>query len=156
MNTLDAFTETMVAKVEDLAQPLLESQGLVLVDVEFQRERHGRVLRIVIDKEGGVTLDECAQISRELGDLLDVKLVVNGPYNMEVSSPGLDRPLTKKRHFVYFEGRNIVLWSRTPIGGKKDFKGILRGVSGETVLVEERDAMRKIPLDAISKARLDF
>lgn len=153
---MNGLTEKIIAQVEALAQRLLESEGLVLVDVEFRRERHGRILRIVMDKDGGVTLDDCTQVSRQLGDLLDVKLVVDWPYNLEVSSPGLDRPLTKERHFNHFKGRQVVIWTRTPIEGKSDFKGKLMGISDGMVILDVENGTKAIPYDAISKARLDF
>jgi ribosome maturation factor RimP len=89
----------MVAKVWRLAEPLCLSEGLELVHVEYQREPAGRTLRIYLDKPGGVTLDDCVNISRQLSDLLDVGLETEAPYRMEVSSPGIQRPLGRLERF---------------------------------------------------------
>jgi len=156
VEVLDLVTQRLVAEVETLAEPLLEAEGMTLVDVEFRREPGGRILRIVIDKEGGVVLQDCADISRQLGDLLDVKLQVDGPYHMEVSSPGLDRPLTKLKHFAHFKGRRAVIRTKKPMDGKNDFKGVLAGVDEDVVLLQLEKETLRISSEAILKARLDY
>ena len=96
---MDEWVQRIVAQVEALAEPILRSEGITLIDVEYRREPHGWILRVIMDKDGGVTLEDCADISHQLGDILDVKVDFQGPYHMEVSSPGLDRALTKPKHF---------------------------------------------------------
>ena len=88
--------QEIIAQTKSLAQRLCEAEGMELVHVEFQREAGGRVLRLYIDQPGGVTLNDCVNISRQMGDLLDVNIENMGPYNLEVSSPGTDRPLSKE------------------------------------------------------------
>ena len=114
-----------------LAEPLLESEGMTLIDVEYGSGPKGWMLRVFIDKPGGVTIDDCVMISRQLGDLLDAKMAYEEPYSLEVSSPGLDRPLTKPKHFIYFEGQPAVIKTSRDVEGKVQLKGVLAGVSGD-------------------------
>ena len=145
----------MIAEIENLAEPLLASEGIALVDVEYLIERNSRILRIIIDKKEGVTLEDCANVSSQLGDLLDAKLEVVGPYNMEVSSPGLDRPLTKQKHFEYFKGRKVFIKTITPVTGALDLRGLLMGMSDGVVTLKAKDQDVMIPYDDIQEARLD-
>ncbi len=144
----------VVKAVEDLAEPLCESEGLELVHVEFQRESVGWVLRVYIDRDGGVSLDDCARVSRPLGDVLDVGLENIWPYHLEVSSPGEHRPLGKIRDFEKFQGRLAKIKVREPIEGQKNFKGILKGVAGETIHLLMEDKTVTIPFQEIVRARL--
>jgi len=144
----------IVEKVEALAAPLCESEGLELVFVEFQREGTGWVLRIYVDRDGGVTLDDCAQAARQLGDILDVGLENTWPYHLEVSSPGEHRPLGKLSDFIKFSGRLVTVKTREPIEGQKKFKGILKSASGEAVHLLLEDQTVTIPFQEIVRARL--
>ena len=153
---MNEWTQKFVAEVEVLAESLLESEGIRLIDVEYRREPKGWVLRIFIDKQGGVTLDDCAVVSNQLGDILDAKMDWDKPYHLEISSPGLDRPLTKQKHFVYFEGRPAVIKTNRFVEGKKHFKGVLAGFSGGVVRLLVDDQPVAIPYDTIVKARLDW
>ncbi len=152
----DEWTQEFIADVENLAEPLLRFEGIRLIDVEYRRESKGWVLRVFVDKQGGVTLDDCAIISSQLGDILDAKMDHDEPYHLEVSSPGLDRPLTKPKHFVYFEGRPAVIKTNRLVGGKRHFKGVLAGFSEGVVklLVDEQTVA--IPYEAIVKAHLSI
>lgn len=144
----------IVAQASALAGPLCESQGMELVHVEFQREPGGRVLRLYIDKPGGVKLDDCVSVSRELGDLLDVSLEESGAYNLEVSSPGPERPLGKKVDFERFMGSRAKIRTARPMEDQRNFTGMLMGVSGEHVLLQTADRTIFIPYQEISRARL--
>jgi len=139
-----------------LAEPLLRSEGFTLIDVEYRSEPNGRTLRLIIDRQGGITLGDCADISHQLGDLLDAKADLLGAYHMEVSSPGLDRPLTKPEHFVHFKGRQVAVKTSAPIGGKRDFRGLLNGYSDGIVVVQVEGQLYSIPWQTIVKARLDY
>ena len=152
---MNEWTQRIIADVEDLAESILRSEGMQLIDVEYQREPNGWVLRVFIDKQGGVTLENCAAISNQLGDVLDAKVDRAEPYQLEVSSPGLDRPLTKPKHFVCFEGRLAVIKTHRPVGGKKHFRGVLGGFSEGMVKVWVDDETVDIPYAAIAKAHLD-
>jgi ribosome maturation factor RimP len=145
----------IVAAVEDLAGPLVESEGMVLIAVECSGKSNRKTLRVVIDKDGGITLDDCATVSGQLGDLLEAKMDIGGPYNMEVSSPGLDCPLTKKTHFDYFAGRHVVVKTRFPVQGKLVLQGMLRGISEGVVALDMADQCIGVPYTDILEARLD-
>ncbi len=153
MDTRDA---QVIDEVERLAGPVVASQGITLVDVVYRREPSGRTLRLIVDKVGGVSLEECASISTELADLLDVKSQIHGPYNMEVSSPGLDFRLTKPGHFRHFEGRRVAVWVRSPVDGKKFFEGVLQSFSeGGVVTVAVGEEVIAVSFDNVAKARLN-
>ena len=151
---MNEWTQKFVAQVERLAEPFLESGGARLIDVEYRREPRGWVLRVFIDKQGGVTLDDCAVISNQLGDILDAKIDCDEPYHLEVSSPGLDRPLTKAKHFVYFEGRSAVIKTNRLVEGKRHFKGVLAGFSEGVLTLVVDDQPVAIPYETIAKAKL--
>ena len=153
---IDKWTQEFIANVENLAEPLLRFEGMKLIDVEYHREAKGWVLRVFVDKQGGVTIDDCAVISNQLGDILDAKMDHDEPYNLEVSSPGLDRPLTKPRHFVHFEGRQAVIKTNRAIEGKKHFEGKLSGFSEGVVKLLVNEQLVAIPYEAIAKAHLSI
>jgi ribosome maturation factor RimP len=111
------MAETVTKKVEALAIPVLEEIGLELVEVQFRREQSGWVLRLVIDKQEGVSLDDCAAVSREIGQLLDIEDFIDQAYNLEVSSPGLNRPLKSMADFQRFIGRKAKIKTIEPISG---------------------------------------
>lgn len=144
----------VIDRVGKLAEPLCESEGMELVHVEYHREPGGRILRIYIDKPGGVHLEDCTDISRQMGDLLDVYLDEIGPYNLEVSSPGPDRPLGKAGDFDRFKGCRAKIRTHRPRDGRRNFTGVLMGISdgNVTIMVENRTVA--IPLPEIQKARL--
>jgi ribosome maturation factor RimP len=143
-------------RVRTLAEPILAEQGLELVDVEFRRETHGWVLRLYMDKSGGIVLDDCQRVSEELGDHLDVEDLIDHPYHLEVSSPGLDRPLARPEHFVRFAGKAARITTRDDIGGRHNFRGRLAGLQGTAVLLDLQDGQRAtIPLELILRARLE-
>ena len=140
--------------VRGLLEPLCDGEGVELVHIEYQREMGGRVLRLYIDRPGGVTLDDCVNISRQSGDLLDVHIENIGPYSLEVSSPGPDRPLGKKEDFVKFKGKKARIKTVHAFEGRKKFKGVLLGTSGEAVQLLVNDQTVSIPLEKIARARL--
>lgn len=149
-------TEGVEEKVTRLAEEVAGGWGIEVVDVEFIPE-HGRwVLRVYIDKPGGVTLDDCGDFSSELSTVLDVEDPVPERYALEVSSPGLDRPLKKPRDFERFIGRKAKIKTREPIEGRRNFKAVIRGVSDEGVVVTDSEERHwTIPIENISKARLE-
>jgi len=138
-----------------IASPLLQELGLELVDVEFRREAGGWILRVYLDKRGGVTLQDCQRVSEELSDLLDVEDLVDHPYSLEVSSPGLDRPLGREADFLRFVGERVRVTTSQAIEGQRRFLGTLKGYEGGRVVLEREDgSMVLIPHSLISKARL--
>jgi ribosome maturation factor RimP len=148
-------TAEVVARVRALAEPILAEAGLELVEVEFQREAHGWVLRLYMDRAGGVTLEDCQRISEELGDHLDVEDLIDHPYHLEVSSPGLDRPLTRDADFFSFAGKAARITTREAVGGQRNFRGRLAGLRDGAVLLDLDDGRRVvIPRGLIARARL--
>jgi ribosome maturation factor RimP len=149
-----AIEQQIMAQVWPLAEALCDSAGLELVHLEYRRERSGRMMRVYIDKPGGVTLDDCAAVSNELGDVLDVHLPDLGPYHLEISSPGLNRPLGREKDFERFRGQRARITTRSPIEGQKNFSGVLEGVADGAVRLNMDRGTVSIPLDGISKAYL--
>lgn len=144
----------ILSRVNELAGPLCEAEGIELVHAEYQREPHGMVLRIYIDKPGRTTLRDCTNVSRQLQDLLDVHLSVAGNYYLEVSSPGINRPLGKLSDFVRFNGCQAKIRLLQPIDGQKNFTGVLSGVLQETVAIQVGGHIVEIPYQDITRARL--
>ncbi len=146
--------EKLVPRIQKMADNLCRAEGLELVHVECQRESHGRTLRVYIDKSGGVTLDDCAFVSRQLNDLLDVQFDIQEPYNLEVSSPGSKRPLSKLVDFDRFKGKKAKIKTMEAINGQKNFTGVLVGASKEMIALSINNHTVKIPYGIIDRARL--
>jgi ribosome maturation factor RimP len=146
-----------VEQVRQLLDPILESMGLSLWDLEFHKQGPQWLLRIFIDREsGGVTLSDCETVSRDLSAALDVEDIILHAYTLEVSSPGLDRTLSKPEHFVRFTGSMVRMKTYQPINGQKVFRGRLLGLVDDTVKVElDTGAVLEIPLTGITKASLE-
>ncbi len=152
----------VAARVAELATPRAGSLGLELVDVEYRQEGGRMVLRLFIDREGGVSLDDCAAVSRELSEILDVEDVIRGRYNLEVSSPGLDRPLKKPSDYDRFAGRLVKIRTfellADDAGNKrKTFVGELIGLEEGVVRLKLKEGQTAgIPLAKVAKANLEF
>lgn len=152
----------VVKQVEHFAKPLVSSLGMELVEIEFKREGRTMVLRLYIDREGGVSLDDCAAVSRELSAVLDVEETVPGKYTLEVSSPGLNRPLKTLEDYQHYTGRLIKIKTREPLADdqgnlRKTFLGELEGIEGDFVRMRLREGQKaRIPLDSVAKANLEF
>jgi|SRR5208283_3818017 len=147
----------VVEQIQRLLDPILESMGLTLWEIEFHKQGHQWLLRIYIDREsGGVTLNDCEAVSRDLSVALDVEDFIHHAYTFEVSSPGLDRTLTKPEHFSRFTGSAIKVKTYEPINGQKVFRGKLLELIGDTVKVElETGIVAEIALNNIAKASLE-
>jgi ribosome maturation factor RimP len=127
-----------------------------LVHVEARRESGGMILRLFIDREGGVTLDDCARVSRQVSAELDADDPLPGRYTLEVSSPGLDRPLSKDRDFQRFSGQTVRIVTAAPLDGQRHFKGRLNGLAEGSVHVVLEDGREiAIPREMMTSARLD-
>ena len=144
----------VIEQVKNIAEPICETEGIELVHVEYQRESSGRILRLYIDKPEGVMLDDCVRINRHLGDLLDVYLENIGPYHLEISSPGQDRPIGKTDDYERFKGCEAKIKTMQSIEGQRNFRGVLMGVSEDTVGLMIDEKAVAIPLKEIQKARL--
>ncbi len=138
----------------DLGGPVCLAEGMELIHVEYQREPAGWVLRLFIEKPGGVGIEDCSRVSRQIGDLLDIKLDAEISYTLEVSSPGPQRPLSKKADFRRFAGQSAHIRTRRPLGGQKNFKGVLAGTADEAIRLTLESETIEIPYREITKARL--
>ncbi len=155
--------QSIVERVKAIIAPVIEMQQLELVDVEFHREGKTNVLRIFIDKPGGVTLDDCQYVSRECDVILEVENIIQSQYVFEVSSPGLDRPLKRLQDFIRFQNRLVKIKTYQVIHGRKKFLGRLQGVqedeggahSAVRIVLEDTKEEVSIPSESISSARLE-
>jgi len=148
--------EKLLQEISQVIEPILQSQGLELVDLEYQRESRGWVLRIYLDREGGVTLDDCTAVSHEVGAVLEVKDLIPNAYILEVSSPGLTRPLKKPEDFNKFRNQLVKIKLFEPLDGRKNFKGTLLGLEEDKVRVEVDQQVFELPLTHIAKANLEI
>ena len=154
--------DEVVDRVTALAENLLHSQGMELVDIEYKREGRHMVLRLFVDKTGGVTLDDCALVSRELSEILDVEDFIGENYTLEVSSPGLNRPLKKESDYERYRGRLLKIRTYELVedeagNRRKTFLGDLEDLADGVVTLRLREGqVARIPLAKIAKANLEF
>lgn len=132
-----AKREDYEAKTEQIVQPIVDANQFELVDVEYVKEGSNWYLRIYIDKQGGITIDDCEIVSRALSDILDVKDFIEDSYILEVSSPGLSRPLKKDKDFQRNLDKEVEIKLFKPFGRRKDYGGVLKAFDADTVTVEE-------------------
>lgn len=152
------MAKNVLSVVSDLASAVCEKNGCYLYDLEYQKEGSRQILRIFADKENGISIDECETISRALSEELDSLNLIETSYQLEVSSPGVERKLTKDWHFSLAAGRKIEVSLYAPIDGKKSFIGILERMEEDTVHLICEGTPLSFPLDkiAISKLYFDF
>ncbi len=141
-------------ELRKLLEPGVGAMGFELVDVEVAGSRHNPTLRVYIDGPGGVNVDDCASVSRHLSALLDVEDPLPGHYTLEVSSPGLDRPLVKPEDFRRFVGETIKVKLQAPLLGRRNFSGRLVDVAADHVVVEVDKEIFNLAFDAMERARL--
>ena len=137
-----------------LLEPAVDRLGYELADLEVRLGAKGGLIRVFIDKPEGIDLDDCEKVSQAVSALLDVEDPVPGNYNLEVSSPGLDRKLTKVKHFQRFEGETLKVQMRFPIEGRRRFRGTLVSSDEENIVVEVDGESLSLPLKTIDTARL--
>jgi ribosome maturation factor RimP len=150
-------------QVRVMATRVAAGYGLEIFDVQFRREGSGMVLRVQLDRPGpaataeeSVSVEDCAHVSRDLSAILDVEDVVPTAYTLEVSSPGLDRPLRGAADYARFVGRRAKLVVREPVDGRSFFKGTLAGVNAGNVLIDADDNRRhRVPMGVITRAHLE-
>lgn len=136
--------------------PILREEGLEAVDIEFRPSGKRWLLRVFIDKEGGVTITDCETVSRELSRVLDVDDIIAHPYTLEVSSPGLTRALRKADDFRKYRGKLCKIITREPIEGKNEFHGEIGDITDEALEIKGKLDVFTIPICAIKKAQLEF
>ena len=146
--------EEVEQKAEALLAPIVEEAGFELVDVEYVKEAGTWYLRGYIDKPGGITVNDCEAVSRVFSDRLDEKDFIEESYVMEISSPGLDRPLKKAKDFTRSMGKMVEIRTYRPVDKQKDFTGVLTAYDGKTVTIQEDDTPRIFDLKDIALIRL--
>ncbi len=147
-------------KIRQLIELMIESESMEVVDVECLKMKFRWLVRIYIDKEGGVTVDDCSEISKQVGDILDVYDVLPGSYTLEVSSPGLDRPLTRDKDFIKYRGSAVRIKTGEKLDGVKNFHGKLNDYLDEdgskTLIVDVSGKIYHIPRNLVVKAHLVY
>jgi len=152
--------QPIAERVRALLEPVVAREGFDLVEVEWLREGRAWVLRLFVDRPGGVTIDHCQELSRTVEPILDVEEIIEPAYSLEVSSPGVERPLRKPEHFERFAGERVRLRTfgpvATPAGPRKSWAGVLRGFSDGAVEIEVEGALHRVPHDQIAKAHVEY
>jgi len=143
--------DAQLTRIEEVIHPVLRDHDLELVDLEWRGARPRGVLRVFVDKVGGVRLDDCERVSRELGDILDVAGVIEDAYDLEVSSPGLDRPLRREREFRWAVGKQVRCW----LAGGGETRGRLAAVTIDQLVLECRGERVELGRADVAKARLE-
>ena len=141
-------------QIEQLIEKPIETLGYELVGVEYIKNGHETVVRIYIDSQQGISIEDCERVSHQVSGILEVEEPLTSAYNLEVSSPGFDRPLFKERDFVRFVESEAKISMKLPVQGRRNFKGTLQGVSDGNVLIEVDGEIYELPLTKLSKARL--
>jgi ribosome maturation factor RimP len=141
-------------RLNDMFEPVVEAMAYELVGVELTGSGNGTILRIYIDAEKGITVEDCQAVSYQISGLLDVEDPLTNRYTLEVSSPGLDRPLVKPEHFKQFTGELVKIRSTEAVLGRKNFKGRLESFDGKNLFVVVDNEEYEIPLDIVDKANL--
>ncbi len=140
--------------VEEMLKPYIEEHGFELVDIEYVKEGSNWFLRVYVDKEGGIDIDDCGRISEFLSARLDEKDPISTAYFLEVSSPGAERPLKKQQDFYKAVDKHVFITTYEPIDGSKEFEGLLVSFDGEQLVVESGKKKSAIPLAKVAGARL--
>ncbi|KMP11644.1 ribosome maturation factor RimP [Candidatus Nitromaritima sp. SCGC AAA799-C22] len=139
--------------IAELVEPVVSEEKIELVDVEYQKVGKTWTLRVYIDKAQGVTVDDCQRMSRQIEDLIEVHEVISNPYVLEVSSPGLDRPLKNEQDFVRNKGKRIQVKTFSPINDKKQRMGTVKDFKEGILFLEDVDGILEIPLASIAQAK---
>ena len=146
----------LLSSLWTLIEPVLEPDGIELVDLEFKQEGGRWILRLYIDTAGGVSLDACEQVSRQVSALLDIKDPIEHRYNLEVSSPGINRVIRKEKDFRLFAGSPVLIKTRRKLQGRRNFRGTLKGMENSKIVVEVDGTQVEISPEDLDKARLDL
>lgn len=149
-------TSVVIREISQLIEPILDEMDVELVDIEYL-SYHGRwIVRIYVDKEGGITVDDCARVSREIDEIIDIKDVIPHAYVLEVSSPGLNRPLKKDKDFQRAVGKKIKARISVPLKGRRHFTGYLKDFRNGTLYLEVEDNPVSLSLRDVEKANLVY
>jgi len=146
----------LVRELSQLIEPILDEMGVELVDIEYL-SYHGRwIVRIYVDKEGGITVDDCARVSREIDEIIDIKDIIHHAYVLEVSSPGLNRPLKKEKDFQRAVGKKIKARISVPLKGRRHFIGYLKDFRNDTLYLEVENNLVSLSRQDVDKANLVY
>src|SRR5690606_18140489 len=140
----------------ELLEPAVAAMGCELLGIEYRGNPKNALLRLYIDKPGGVDLDDCRRVSHQVSGVLDVDDPISTRYTLEVSSPGLDRPIFKAADYDRFAGEKVRLRLQPPLDGRRRLAGVLRGLRGDQVVIEENGVEINVPLSQIDKANLEL
>lgn len=141
-------------ELNQIIGPVVEAMGYELWGYDFNSGRHTAHLRVYIDSREGVSVDDCARVSHQLSGVFDVEDPIRGPYTLEISSPGLDRPLLKPSHFRRYTGKRVKVRLRWQVEGRRNITGELQGIADGKIMVKQEASHYAIPLEAIDRARL--
>jgi ribosome maturation factor RimP len=153
---------TIRHSLREKIEPLIKDEGLEMVEFKFSGTGHSCILRVFVDKAGGVSVEQCASLSRKLGDFLDTEDIIPGKYTLEISSPGLDRPLVESADFKRKVGEKVRVFLNEAVSGKREMEGKIKHLSEENLVLEESSASGQngkeciIPLKKINKAKIIF
>jgi ribosome maturation factor RimP len=156
VSTMENKTDSIPERVYELIDPILRAMDIELVDVEYLTDKGRWVLRVYIDKNGGVTVDDCARVSGEIEYPIDVQDIIKHEYVLEVSSPGLNRPLTKEKDYQRALGKKVKIKMSFPQEGRKNFKGYLKNLDDEYLHLEVNGQLFRLPRHDIMKANLVY
>jgi ribosome maturation factor RimP len=146
-------SEQLAAELEKCIGDFLSAQGLELVELIFRPEGQGQVLRLLVDKPGGISLGECADLNRAIGDMLEERNAIDSHYILEVCSPGLDRPLRMKRDFERCRSNTVKCFLKEPINGKIEWDGVIIDVKDSLVVLQTKQGALELPIEKINKAK---
>ncbi len=138
----------------DLIEPIVEGLGYECVGIEYSPHPTNGMLRIYIDSENGILVEDCSKVSHQLSGMLDVEDPIQGEYHLEISSPGADRPLFKLAQFQQFIGSTVTINLFTPVEKRRKITGLIQAVEGDNVVLQEGEKLFHVPFQAMSKARL--
>src|SRR3989338_7859375 len=148
------FFESLDEKIETLVQPFLSDRGIELVDLRTRRQKRDVVIEILVDKpSGGITIDECAELNKKIGDAIETADLIADRYILDVSSPGLDRPLKTLKDFGRVKGRAVHFFLSEPVGSRIEYIGTGERIDGEDILVDIGSAEVRIPIGKINKGK---
>ncbi|MEX2416104.1 MAG: ribosome maturation factor RimP [Paenibacillaceae bacterium] len=147
------MSQSIISTIDSMIRPMLDDNGFELVDIEFVKEGGNRFLRVIVDKPGGIDIDDCSKISEYVSEKLDEQDPITEAYFLEVTSPGAERPLKKSQDFHKAVNMNVFLTTFEPIGGKKEFEGILTSFDEENLVIKAGKSIYTLPYSKVSTAR---
>jgi len=148
------MTKTSIAEsIIEMVEPVLKDEALDLVDVEYKKLGKTWTLRIFIDRDQGITVDDCQKVSRQIEDMIEIDGLIASPFVLEVSSPGLDRPLKKEKDFLRFKNKAVQVKTFSPMENRKNFRGTIQDCKNKVLFLDEEGGSIEISLDKISQAK---